>query len=210
MTTVRPSRAPDPSARETSRAAARDTARAALEMALADAQRAVEEVVPASREALVDARRRLEVARRRHEALLERCARQLEQGRATLDRSQATAVVAHRLEWSAGRLRRRLEAAGVQVLDCLDNGADVAGVTAAEQPDLVVMHDRLLMVDGTEVVDWVRRVAPDCRVVAQTADAGAALTEAGAAAVVSQREVLEAVADAGLALLEDPQAASGS
>jgi CheY-like chemotaxis protein len=207
MTTVRP--APDPSP-VTSRAAARDAARVAIEAALADAERAVEEVVPASREALVDARRRLEVARRRHDALLERCARQLEQGRAALERSRVTALVAHRLEWSAGRLRRRLEAAGVEVLDCLDNGADVVGATAAEQPDLVVMHDRLLMIQGTEVVSWVRRVAPDCRVVAQSADGASALAAAGAGAVVPQREPLEVVAETGLALLDDPQAASGS
>jgi CheY-like chemotaxis protein len=51
----------------------------------------------------------------------------------------------------------------------VDNGADAVGVVAAEQPDLLLVEDRLPMVSGEQVIAGVRTFSPNTLIAAQVA-----------------------------------------
>ncbi|MCU1599545.1 MAG: hypothetical protein JWO22_254 [Frankiales bacterium] len=143
-----------------------------------------------SREARMDARRRLDVIRAAHAAIIERSRSSLADSGRVLDAFPApTLVLAHRQPWWRDKLAGQLAAAGVHVLACLDNGADAIGVSIAEQPDLLVVEDNLLMVSGTGVIREVRAFAPATVIVAQaqTEQQISALLEAGAHLTFTRR-----------------------
>ena len=143
-----------------------------------------------SRESRMDAERRLAVLRREHDALIARSHEQLVTSARLLPcPAERRAVLAHRNEWFTSKVTRVLQDTGISVVACVDNGADAVGLAVAEQPDLVLVEDCLVMLSGTEVVRSVRRFCPETLVAAQVAhgDRVDALQDAGAAAVFTRR-----------------------
>jgi CheY-like chemotaxis protein len=98
-------------------------------------------------------------------------------------------VVAHRNPWLRDTVAKRLGDEGIDVVGLFEDGADCAGTLVAEQPDLLLVEDRLPTMSGLEVVLRARQFAPRTVVGAQALDAGsvAALFDAGATAVFARR-----------------------
>jgi CheY-like chemotaxis protein len=148
------------------------------------------EATARSREMRMDVDRRLEVLRAQHEAIVRRTqeslARSVHVMTATFPRR---AVVAHRNEWFADKVCADLTRRGVTVLGRFDNGAEAVGVAVAEQPDLVLVEDRLAMLSGEEVVREVRQYVPESVIAAQVAyeDRIVAMLEAGATSAYARR-----------------------
>lgn len=142
-----------------------------------------------SREARLDLARRRDVVERQRQALIDWTARQLRTSD-ELVRSVATprVVVVHRNDWFKSKLREGF-GTGITVVADLDNGADAVGVVVAEQPDVLLVEDRLLMLPGLEVIRTVRCYAPGTVIVAQVAneEEAAPFLEAGAAKAYSRR-----------------------
>ena len=157
-------------------------ARAAAERAAA--------VTTASREVRMDLDRRMDVLRAQQAAIVEHTEQQL---RASVRLLHADlprrAVVAHRNEWFVQKVCGDLEACGVEVVARLENGAEAVGIAVAEQPDLVIVEDRLAMLSGEDVVRDVRRYAPRALIAAQVAyeDRVAPMLEAGADTAYTRR-----------------------
>jgi hypothetical protein len=147
--------------------------------------------VTGSRECRMDAARRLEVLRREQEALRRRPRRRA--GGSTSQAGPGAAVrvvVAYRHPWACQKVVELLVRDGAEVVEHeLDNGADVVGVSVAEQPELVMLEDRLLMLPGDEVVREVRLYCPLTIVAVQAAssDRVGLLLEAGAHAVTTRQ-----------------------
>lgn len=168
------------------------------------ARRSREEAVSAaarSREMRMDAARSLEVLRRQHDAVVSRAHDQLvASGHLLHTVARRRAVLAHRNDWFLRTVSSALEASGVHVVACTDNGADAVGIIVAEQPDLVLAEDTLSMLPGAAVVREVRHYAPTTVVTAQVAhgDRVGELLDAGAHSVFTRRVP---PADVGLSLL---------
>lgn len=121
-----------------------------------------------SREMRLDVSRHREVVRRTHDALVAHTQQQLEASAAQLPAAPAPrAVLAHRNAWFRDKVRDTLLGAGVDVVVLLDNGADAIGVCVAEQPDLLLVEDKLAMAHGVQVVREVLQHAPRTIAVAQ-------------------------------------------
>lgn len=159
------------------------------------------ETATRSRESQLDARRRHEVVRRQQEALIARTTEQLRRSQ-ELDRIRPQTLVAHRNAWFVDRVCQRLGLRGSDVVT-LETGADLVGAAAAEQPDLVLLEERLPMMQGVEVLSMLREVAPHARIGVQVFDetALASVLDAGAAAAFTRRVSPQEVADSMLALL---------
>lgn len=160
---------------------------------------------PASRESSLDAARRLDVLDRVHTAVLARTEAFLSREVSPLMlRSGARAVVAHRHEWLVGMLCDALAAAGVRAVAATANGADALGMVIAEQPDVVLAGDPLLMMPGAELLAEVALFAPYTRRVALVAysDDVAAMLEAGADSVFTRQVPPDMVAAGVLELVE--------
>lgn len=151
-----------------------------------------------SREHRMDQDRRLDVLRAQHAALV-RCTEQalLRAGWPIRDAVPLRAVVAHRNEWFRERVCGELQRHGVVVVHRTDNGAEAVGTSVAEQPDLVLVEDRLALQPGPDVVREVRRYAPWAVVAAQVAtdDGVPDLLAAGAHAAFPRRVPPAEVAD---------------
>lgn len=151
---------------------------------------AAAESVSLTREMRLDLNRRMEARRREQQALLARADAQLrESGGVLSGRVAPRALVAHRNSWLRDNVAQRLELRGVTIVGMFDDGAEAVGTAVAEQPDLVLVEDRLPTLSGLEVVRRVRRFAPDAIVAAQCLDAEGVreLVEAGAQAVFTRR-----------------------
>jgi CheY-like chemotaxis protein len=141
-----------------------------------------------NRQAGVAARRRIDVLRRQHQALMGRAAERLVDARrtsATGGRVPTRVVVAHRDGRFVADLQAELAKLGHLVVASTDNGADAIGITVAEQPDVLLVDDSLLMLSGEQVVRDVRVYSPGALVAAQVPDSSRVqrLLEAGARAV---------------------------
>lgn len=146
--------------------------------------------VAGSREMRLDASRRLSALRREHEALIERAhAQMVASGQLLRRTAPRRAVIAHRQEWFVSKARASLAAFGVEVVAATDNGADAIGISVAEQPDLVIVEDALLMVSGPDVVREVRTYVPPAVIGGQVSsgDRIAALLDAGASAAFTRQ-----------------------
>jgi CheY-like chemotaxis protein len=143
-----------------------------------------------SRQDRLDIARRKDVLQRQHQALVDWTQRQLSQSDRPLSaRAEPRAVLVHRNEWVKSKLTGGLQEGGVTVVAALENGADAVGVVIAEQPDLLLVEDKLPMVTGLDVTREARRYAPSTVVVAQVAndwEIGPFL-EAGATTAFSRR-----------------------
>jgi CheY-like chemotaxis protein len=143
-----------------------------------------------TRESRLDLNRRLEARRREQQALLARAEDQLRHSGGVLaGQVRPRAVVAHRNAWIRDTVASRLRDEGVDVVGLFDDGADCAGTMVVEQPDLLLVEDRLPTLTGIEVVMRARQFAPRTVVGAQALDSGsvAALFDAGAQAVFTRR-----------------------
>jgi CheY-like chemotaxis protein len=142
-----------------------------------------------SREAKIDARRRLDALRRANAALVARSkvavvvAQQLPPGAAP------RALVVHRQDWMRGKLVLGLRGQGLEIVAEATDGAEALGIAIAEQPDLVVIEDRVPSMTTTEVLRSLREFAPGTVSAAQVehGDEKEEMLEAGASVVFSRR-----------------------
>lgn len=156
------------------------------------------DAVTLTREMRLDLSRRMEARRREQQALLARAEQQLrDSGDVIAGRARTRAVLAHRNAWLRESVAKRMEARGVAVVGMFDDGAEAAGTIVVEQPDLVLVEDRLPTLSGVEVVRRVRTFAPDAVVGAQCLDGDGirSLVDAGAQAVFTRRIPPHEIAD---------------
>lgn len=126
------------------------------------------DVEAGSRESRLDLARRRDVLMRQRQALIGWTERQLRESDRMLRSLPATRVViAHRHDWFKGKLTSSLQAGGATVVADLDNGADALGVVIAEQPDFLLVEDKLPMISGLDLIKEVCRYAPSTAVVVQ-------------------------------------------
>lgn len=143
-----------------------------------------------SRESQMDLERRLEVLRRQHQAIIAQTHAQLKMSVAVLRTEvEPRIVIGHRNEWFVSKVTGVLALEGVRVAALVDNGADAVGAALSEQPELVLIEDKLAMVPGEHVVRDIRRYCPDTAVTAQAdySDSAGTLLDAGARAVFTRR-----------------------
>lgn len=127
----------------------------------------------ASREARLGPARRLDTLRRAHEAMLARAADFLaNQSDPILMPLPRRAVIAHRQEWFVRQVTEALREHGIMVLAGTDNGADALGFVVAEQPDLLLVEDKLAVLSGEELVAEAALFAPNTIVAVQVSDNG--------------------------------------
>jgi CheY-like chemotaxis protein len=155
-----------------------------------------------TREARLDAARRLDVLRRVHEAMLARTSDFLARRPGPLQWPlQRRAVVAHRQEWFVNQLTGALREHGITAVAATDNGADALGLVVAEQPDLLLVEEKLAMLSGLELVAEAAVFAPQTVVAAQVRnnDDVADMLDAGAALAFARQmppvEVAKALAE---------------
>ena len=99
------------------------------------------------------------------------------------------ALLVHRNAWLCGKVTDRLQERGVDVIGQFEDGADATGALIVEQPELVLVEDRLPTLSGLEVLHRAARFAPRTIVGAQMLDTEEldAYLAAGAAAVFTRR-----------------------
>lgn len=154
-----------------------------------------------NRDERLDAAREVEALRRTHDAIRGRCARSLDAEAEPMRWPEPTAVIAHRHAWFFDKLALLLDERGVTVLLRTDNGAEALGAVVAEQPDLILVGDRLAMMPGLGLLAEARRYAPSARLAAQASDPDQADALRGAADSVFLRHHPPAfIADALVAL----------
>jgi hypothetical protein len=147
---------------------------------------AVNPETEADREAQMDARRHLAGLQRTRSAVMSM--------QATRRRGPAAAayapraVVVHRYDLMRERIKAELVELGVQIVGEGEDGAVAVAMVLVEQPELLVIEDRLPWVTPLEVVAEVHRFAPHTVVAVQLEDRSlaASLLEAGATAVVGR------------------------
>lgn len=146
-------------------------------------------VASEGRERRLDARRRLDGLQRAESALRERADVAIRSAPKPLrGHRPAMVVIAHRNEWLRNQLTLALVQEGADVVAVVEDGGDAVGIAVADQPDLLVVEDRLPTVTGLEVVQQVRRFAPHTIIAAQVeATPPGELLAAGASAVFSRR-----------------------
>ena len=148
------------------------------------------DAVDVSREMRLDAARRLDVVRRQQNALIERTEQQLRESAHVLrSQVQPRAVIVHRNEWFKSKVAEGLRDGGVAIVADLENGADAIGVSVAEQPDLLLIEDKLPMMSGEDVLREVLRFSPRTLTAVQAASEWelGPLLDAGAHAAFSRR-----------------------
>lgn len=100
-----------------------------------------------------------------------------------------TVLVVHRHRWFTDPLCRSLADDDTAVPYVIADGADGIGIMVAEQPDVVVIEDRLSSVTAVDFVTRARRLAPRTAVAVQitTAQTSTEVLTAGASAVFTRR-----------------------
>ena len=163
------------------------------------------EQVASNREARMDAQRRMQALRRTQTALTARTEAVLEDTLRLLQEPRPRALLVHRSEWVREKVAARFAELDVSVLAEADDGADGLGIAIAEQPDIVLVEDRLPSLPAVELVAAVREFVAGVVIAAQVEhdeDEGP-LLEAGADAVFSRRVPPAALADDIRGLLAD-------
>lgn len=156
------------------------------------------EAAALTREMRLDLSRRMDARRKEQEALIAHADAQLAaSGRVLAQHGSLRAVLAHRNEWLRTALADRLIEHGVQIVGVYGDGAEAAGTLVAEQPDLVLVEDRLPTVSGIEVIRRAREYAPDALVFAHVLDGSSVdqMVAAGALAVFTRRIPPREIAD---------------
>lgn len=143
-----------------------------------------------TREMRLDLTRRMEARRREHAALVARAEQHLrDSGGALSAAARRRAVLAHRNAWLRDSVATRLVDLGVDVVGAFEDGADAAGTVVVEQPDLVLVEDRLPTVSGLELVQRIRAFSPSTVIGVQCLDEGGvpSFVRAGAEPVFTRR-----------------------
>ena len=152
---------------------------------------AVDDLQPGiSREQRLDLARRRDVVARQREALLTWTARQLrDSGEPLHSLAPVRVVLAHRNAWFRSKVVAGLQDSGISVVAEPENGADAVGIVVAEQPDVLLLEDKLPMVSGLELCREVPRWAPRTVLAVQVAEEWQVgpFLEAGAATVFTRR-----------------------
>ena len=173
------------------------------------AQRAaVEPARLRTRELQLDGRRRQEVQRREQQALQAHAQRHLLDSTHLFGAGvRPRAVLGHRNVWLRTKVADCLEAHGVEIVAVLEDGAETAGVVVMEQPEIVLVEDRLPSLSGLEVLRRAQAFAPHTLVAAQLQDSGEMhrFLDGGARAVFTRRtppadiagEVVQCLQEAG-------------
>jgi hypothetical protein len=157
-----------------------------------------------SRDERMDVTREVDALRRTHDAIKGCCARALDAETDVSEPPGVTAVIAHRHAWFVDKLALFLGEHGVTVLISTDNAADALGAVVAEQPDIVLVGDRLAMMTVDVLLADVRRFAPDALVAVAASDLHrAAVWRARADAVFLRHQPPSDVADTLSALCSD-------
>lgn len=157
----------------------------------------------ASREMRLDLDRRTQARRRAQAAVFTRAAHQLEHSAHVLaEHAPTRALLVHRNGWLRGKVAERLRDHGIEVVE-VDDGADAIGVLVVEQPDLLLVEDRLPTLSGRQVLRSASRHAPRTVTAAQLLDETDAkdFLAAGASAVFTRRVPPPELADQFLACL---------
>jgi anti-anti-sigma factor len=160
----------------------------------------------AHREQKFELDRLREAVLREVQAARDRAAQHLAQApEGTWQQEQPRVVLAHRNEWFRSRISAALTARGVTVVGDVDNGADASGVTTVEQPDLLVLEDRLPSFTGPDVIRRVKETCPGLLVAVQVLDDSflARALEAGADATFGRSTAAPDIADLLVQLLAD-------
>ncbi|HVM18685.1 MAG TPA: hypothetical protein VM433_03620 [Mycobacteriales bacterium] len=160
---------------------------------------------PLSRQEQFEARRRIDLLAHAHATVLACASSDLAKQPAALGGAIGRrAVVAHRHLHFADRLSQALSARGVQVIGASENGAEALGVVVAEQPDLLVIGDALVMLSAAELLSEVALFAPSTFRAVQVSNSNGVglMLDAGAHSVFTRQLSQEETADQLLALLE--------
>jgi hypothetical protein len=169
------------------------------------------EVISSSRERRLDLGHRMETRRREQAALIARVDQQLRaSGQPMFAHGPVRAVLAHRNEWLLGGVASRLEQHGVVIVGMCGDGADAAGTIIAEQPELVLLQDRLPSLAGSGLVQRVRELSPLSVIGTHVEDSRSTtpMTDAGAHAVFTRRIAPRDMADQLLSCLRKARATS--
>jgi CheY-like chemotaxis protein len=158
-----------------------------------------------NREMRLDARRRLDSLRRANAALIARSEATITEAMHVLDLAPPRAVVVHRQDWMREKLAVGLTVHGLAVVAEADDGADALGICIAEQPDLVLLEDRLPSMTAVEVLSSIREFAPHTVAAAQVESDHSVgpMLDAGAVAVFNRRVPVALVCEHLADLLSD-------
>lgn len=143
-----------------------------------------------TREMRLDVSRRMEARRREQAAVIARADAHLRASGDVLAAEMAPrAVLAHRNAWLRDKIAARLTENGIAIVASVEDGADAAGAVVVEQPDLVLVEDRLPTLPAEELVRRVRAFSPRTLVGVHVLDGGgvAPFMDAGAQAVFTRR-----------------------
>jgi hypothetical protein len=160
---------------------------------------------PVSRQDRLHAARRIDMLAHAHATVLARASSDLaEQPTPLAGVVGRRAVVAHRQLWFTDKLSQGLDAGGVDVIGVSDNGAEALGVVVAEQPNLLVLGDALVMLTAVELLSEVALFAPATLRAVQVSNSNGVglMLDAGAHSVSTQQVPPQEMADHLLALLE--------
>jgi CheY-like chemotaxis protein len=138
---------------------------------------------PLSREQRLDRSRREDAVAREVQALQDWTAEQLASPCGPPG-TEVRAVLAHRNVWVRTKVRDVLVSYGVDVVAEVTDGACASAVVAAEQPDVLLVEDRLPFFDGLHVLERVRDLSAT-RITVQVMDSAQMhdYLDAGASAV---------------------------
>lgn len=153
------------------------------------------------REMQMDARRQL-AGWQRTRVAVQACLARQSRG-ATTYTAEPRVVLVHRNPWMRSQLSKELVRSGLRVIGEGEDGAVAVALSIMEQPDLLVLEDRLPWVSPLDVVEVVHHFAPSTVIAVQLEGASEApeMLVAGASAVFS-REVRPAeLADGCIELL---------
>lgn len=163
------------------------------------------ETDPGAREDQLDHRRQAQSLRRTLEAI------DRFEGKPSRATDQCAAVLIHRREWIREQLSDRFARAGVDVIGSVEDGSAGLALTLVEQPDLIVLEDRLPWMRAVDIVRTVHDFAPETLVVvqAETVESGEECVAAGASVALSRTAPPDELYEACLRLLSlDDRAAS--
>lgn len=151
---------------------------------------AAAECAELTREMRLDLTRRMEARRREQAAIVARADEQLRSsGEVLRTEPEVRVVLAHRNAWLRGKVAARLADHGIRIVGVFDDGADAAGTIIVEQPDLVLVEDRLPTLPGLDVVRRVHAYCSSTVIGAQVLDSTgiSPFVDAGARAVFTRR-----------------------
>jgi hypothetical protein len=160
---------------------------------------------PVSREDQLEAARRSDMLAHAHATVLASASSDLAKQPMPLPAVIARrAVIAHRHPWFVDQFSQGLEQGGVNVIGASDNGAEALGMAVAEQPDLLVLGDALVMLTPVELLGEVALFAPATLRASQVSNSNGVglMLDAGAHSVFTAQVPPQEAVDQLLALLE--------